>query len=73
MEVMLQMLQERIKGPHLMVKIEVLNVLLKGAQLYVGGEEAHGENNDDDDEDSPIEGNQAHNEMGLTISDFDAL
>ena len=70
------MLQEQIKGPHTMVKMEVLNVLLKGAQAYVGGEEAHREDNDDDDEDSPIERDQAHDEprgMGLTISDFDAL
>ncbi len=48
---MLQVLQDRIKGPHPRVKIEAINVLLKGAQVYIGGEEAEeGDEIDDENE-----------------------
>ena len=49
MAIMLQTLQDWIKGLHPAATVGTMNVLLKGAQVYVGGEV-----DDDDDDDDEI-------------------
>ena len=59
-----------------MVNVGVINALLKGAQVYIGGEEAHVNDNDENDNESPIEGDGVQDiprGMELTVDDFHAL
>ena len=66
MAVTLKALRDRIKGPHPTATIEPVNILLKGAQQYVGGEQAGVDGGIDDDD-------KADPGMELTIGDFDTL
>ena len=66
MAIMLQALQERIKGLHPKVDVEVLDVLLKGAQAYMGGDET--EDNDEDENENEVLQDEPR-EMGLTLKD----
>ena len=75
MRITLQALQDRIKGPHPTAQTKVLNVLLKGAQVYISGDEAS-EDNDINEDDDRLSGDQVQDElrgMELGIGDFDAL
>ena len=59
-----------------MVNIDVVNALLKGAQVYIGGEEVHVNDDDENDNESLIEGDRVQDiprGMELTADDFHAL
>ncbi len=71
MVIMLQALRERIKGPHPMVDMEAIDVLLKGAQVYMGGDETQEDNDKDENENEELQDEPGG--MGLTLNDFDTL
>ena len=61
---MLQQVQEKIWSQP-STNIETLNVLVKGIQIYMGGDDIEEEDERDEDDDQV--------ETALTLDDFDAM
>ena len=73
MAFMLQAIQNRIRERHPTASVETLNVFLKGAQMYVGGDDINEEGDEDEDDGNGDQGQENLRGMGLMLSDLDAL
>ena len=54
-----------------MVDMEAIDVLLKGAQVYMGGDETQEDNDEDENENEELQDEPGG--MGLTLNDFNTL